>query len=415
MSVLAVLTILPALLYVVLPDFGFTAVYNGRLLPFWYLGGFIFGGIALGLAATRIARAYPQRRQAFAVVAAAGLLIPANVAIFGVNDAPGWVTWNFEGYEGKTVYGEFDALMETVDTLPPGRVMWEHNNDLNGKYGTPMALMLIPYFSPDHPTMEGVFFESSITTPFHFLNQSELSWEPSQPIPGQNYRRLDNSTIDAMERGIAHMAVFDVAYYITVTEEAREKAIDADLEILAEPSPWTIFALPDSDFVDVATRQPVVWAGEESFKDAGLEWYDDVDNLDYWVTADGPENWPRIMEIGERFDFGRRIGAGGTVTDVVVSDTRIEFTTDAIGVPHLVKMSYFSNWEVTEGGEGPFYAMPSLMVVVPDSERVVLQFRRSGVEKLGNLLTLAGLTTLAWFGWQRYRRYRDDPLGIDTP
>lgn len=413
-SVLAVMTLLPAALYALLPTLGFTVVYNGRLLPFWYLGGFIFAGLALGLAVSGIARMYPQRRQAFTSVATVALLVPATVAILGVNDAPGWVTWNFEGYEGKAVYPEYEALMETVDALPPGRVMWEHNNDLNGKYGTPMALMLIPFFSPDHPTMEGVFFESSITTPFHFLNQAETSKEPSQPISGLDYVRLDSDPAVAMSRAIRHLSLYDVRYYISVTEEATQAAADAGLAQVAVSEPWTIFELPPSDFVEVATRQPVVWAGEESFADAGLDWYDNIEAFDYWVTKEGPEDWPRISELDERFDFGERIGAGGTVTDVLVTDDRIEFTTDAIGVPHLVKMSYFTNWDVVEGGEGPYYAMPSLMVVVPDAERVVLQFGRTDVENLGNLLTLAGLGVIAWFGWRRYRRRRDDPLGIDS-
>ena len=94
-----------------------------------------------------------------------------------IHDVPGWVKWNFEGYEGKADYAEYRTLMETVDTLPPGRIMWEANGDMN-KYGTPMALMLFPYWSEGHPSMEGLFFESSLTTPFHFLNASEVSESP---------------------------------------------------------------------------------------------------------------------------------------------------------------------------------------------------------------------------------------------
>lgn len=245
--------------------------------------------------------------------------------------------------------------------------------------------------------MEGVFFESSITTPFHFLNQSEVSRDPSRPVRGLKYAPLD------MERAITHLALYDVEYYISVTDEAADAAAEAGLSQVAQSQPWTIFELPESSFVDVATRRPVVYEGEEPFVDVALDWYDDVRFFDYWVTADGPEDWPRVDDVGDRFDFGTSIPGGGTVSDVVVDDDTISFTTDAVGVPHLVKMSYFPNWTVTEGGEGPYLAAPSLMVVVPTEERVVLQFRPTGVEYLGNLLTLAGLAVVGTWVWRKRR------------
>jgi hypothetical protein len=53
--------------------------------------------------------------------------------------------------------------------------MWEYEGDLQ-RFGTPMALMLLPYFTDGCiGSMEGLYFEASSTTPFHFLNQSALS------------------------------------------------------------------------------------------------------------------------------------------------------------------------------------------------------------------------------------------------
>ena len=56
------------------------------------------------------------------------------------------------GYEGRTAYGEYKALVEQMKSLGAdpdhgcGRAMWENNGD-NGQYGTTMALMLLPYWS----------------------------------------------------------------------------------------------------------------------------------------------------------------------------------------------------------------------------------------------------------------------------
>ena len=409
-SSLLAMMVVPVLLYVLLPVWGITRLYNGRLLPFWFLGGFIFAGIAIGLAVSALSRTYPQRLQALAATSVLALVVPAGVALFGVNDAPGWVSWNFNGYEGKSQHDQYRALMRTVDTLPSGRIMWEHNGEINGVYGTPMALMLLPYWDPEHPTMEGVFFESSISTPFHFLNQSEVSRNPSNPVRGINYRGLN------MDRAIPHLALYDVEYYISVTEEATAAAEEAGLQVVARSEPWTIFALPEADFVDVAGRRPVVYDGEAEFREIALDWYDDITTLDWWVAADGPATWPRIQELDERFEVstlyrGTPASDGeAVVSDVVVTDDRIEFTTNAPGRPHLVKMSYFPNWTVTEGADGPYYAAPSLMIVVPNNERVVLQFQATAVENVGSLLTLSGIALVAAWAWHRRRKRREDAL-----
>ena len=60
-----------------------------------------------------------------------------------------------------------------------GRSFWEYEKEIN-RYGTPMALMLLPHWTDGCiGSMEGLFFEASATTPFHFLTQVELSAAPS--------------------------------------------------------------------------------------------------------------------------------------------------------------------------------------------------------------------------------------------
>lgn len=401
-AVLAAMTTLPFVAYWVLqlPEVDLTVVYNARLLPYWYLGGFIFAGIAIGLAVAGAARWLPQRRQNLSIGAALVLLVMLNLTVAGIHDVPGWVRWNFTGYEGKEVYNEYAGLIREVDRLPPGRVMWEANGDMN-RYGTPMALMLLPYWSEDHPSMEGLYFESSLTTPFHFINASEVSLRPSNPVRGLTYRQLD------IERGVKHLQLYNVDYYVSFTDEATDEARDVGLEQVAEAAPWTVFKVPDSSLVDVASVVPAVYDGDGSFLDASLEWYDDVDNMGRWLVEDGPMTWPRIQSVDERLAFSERPSTA-TVTDVVLEDGRISFHTTAIGVPHLVKVSYFPNW-TAHGADGPFRAAPSLMVVVPTEEDVVLEFARSPAEYVGMVLTVLGIGTavgLVW--WRRRERMRAD-------
>lgn len=399
--VLAAMTALPFIgyWYLQLPDVELTKIYNARLLPYWYLGVFIFAGLALGLGVAALARYLPGRDRWLPIVAASALVLVAGGAIAAIHDVPGWVRWNYTGYEGKAVSTEYRGLMEAVDELPPGRIMWEANSDM-GRYGTPMALMLLPYWSEGHPSMEGLFFESSLTTPFHFLNASEVSRRPSNPVRGLDYRGLD------FERGVPHLQLYNVDYYIAWTEDAAGLARTAGLDEVAAPAPWTIFRLPESSLIDVAAYIPSVYEGDESFLDASLAWYDDFGNMDRWMVEDGPVDWPRIESVTDRLLLDAPYDLTGVeVTDVRLDDHRISFTTNAIGVPHLIKVSYFPAWRV-DGAEGPFRASPSLMVVVPTQEDVVLEFANGVPENAGMLLSSAMLLGLAGWGALRIRRRR---------
>jgi hypothetical protein len=319
-------------------------------------------------------------------------------AALSMHDLPGWVKWNYEGYEGKQVWSEYENLMETMDELPDGRIMWEANSEMN-KYGTPMSLMLFPFWSEGHQSMEGVFFESSLTTPFHFLNAAEVSERPSNPVRGLNYHGMD------FDRGTKHLAVYDVEYYVSYTEEARLAAEEQGLTVLAEPSPWTIFALPEAHRIDVASMEPVVWAGEDDFVDAALEWYDDVENLDSWLVEDGPSQWRRVTSVDDRLVDQKPYTSGGDVVVTMFEDHEVSFTTTAVGVPHLIKVSYFPNWTV-DGADGVYRVAPSLMLVVPTQSEVTLQFENRWVENLGMALTAVTVLGLGVYGVVSWRRRR---------
>ena len=65
--------------------------------------------------------------------------------------------------------------------------MWEYNSTMNN-YGTPDALTILPYWTNGCiGSMEGLYYEASATTPFHFIDQSELSLQPSDPMVGLPY------------------------------------------------------------------------------------------------------------------------------------------------------------------------------------------------------------------------------------
>jgi hypothetical protein len=364
------------------------------------LAGYLFAGIAVGLVVVHVARRARDRRIALVVGSGLAALAFVVVALVGMAQIPGWVRWNYTGYEGKEPFAEYQGLMTAIDELPDGRVLWEANGDMN-RYGTPMALMLTPYWTESsHPSMEGLYFESSITTPFHFLNAAEVSQKPSNPVRGLDYNNFN------FERALDHLPVYDIRYYVSFTPEATEAASAMpEFTQLVTAEPWTVFELPESSLVDVATTVPVVYDGPD-FVDAALAWYDRTDELDLWLVDDGPPAWPRMSDPEASLTgLGSPIAQAGEVSAVELENHRIAFDTTAVGVPHLVKVSDFPNW-TAEGAEGPYRAAPSLMVVIPTEEHVEITFERTWDEQLGLALTAGGLLLAASWPLIQRRRHR---------
>ncbi|NCZ56171.1 MAG: hypothetical protein EBY86_05930 [Acidimicrobiia bacterium] len=347
----------------------------------------------------------------------------------------GWARWNFTGYEGKNAYGEYRALIETMKQIGEdprygcGRALWENNGETN-KYGTTMGLMLLPHWTDGCiGSMEGLFFEASATTPYHFIAAAAMSKQSSNPV--RELRYDDNKAA----LGVRYLQELGVRYYMGFTPEAvREASAQPALREIARSGPWVIYQVEASDLVVPLTKQPVVIAGaaeqdvavghagdaKERWLEVGTSWFQNPNDWVALPAADGPDEWQRITtridldrRIGEPGESGRRVDivvpnetitqtnlAPVVVSDVVQGRSSVSFSVDTVGVPVLVRTSYFPNWNVS-GATGPYRVAPNMMVVVPTSNDVRLSFGWSFLDIFAYVLTIAGIVVLV--RWRRRR------------
>lgn len=351
------------------------------------------------------------------------------------NYVPSWAKWNFSGYDGKDsngeyykpAYPEFESVIEMLDntgrTLGCGRVMWEYEKELD-RFGTPMALMRAPSLTRGcMASMEGLYFESSATVPYHFLNQRELSLTGSAPM-----REMPYAAALDVPSGINKMQLMGVKYYLAVSPQAQQQAsYDARLTLVASvpaapdaagaSRTWNLYEIADTEIVTPLSYLPNVMTDEKSIqtwrdgkvgkkhsaREAWLEnalaWYDDAGRYDVPLAASGPSGWPRVSTA---LDSTQRVPVEpARVTYIATGDDRITFKVDRVGVPVVVKASYFPNWKVS-GASGPYRVTPNQMVVVPTSETVSLHYGYSLVDYLSGLGTLVGLGAVVWI-WRRDR------------
>ena len=72
-----------------------------------------------------------------------------------------------------------------------------------------------------------------------------------------------------------------------------------------------------------------------------------------------------------------------------INEEEIKFTTNCIGKPHLVKISYFPNWHV-EGAAKVYMVSPAFMLVYPEQDTVRLYYANTPSDWAGIAVTIVG-------------------------
>ena len=433
------MAVIAAVLFVLAPE---GRLWNARVLPFWYLSLYMLAAVALAEGGTAFAQAFaanpqapsPRLVRAAPLVAAGAVFLFVGLPLGAVPDwvpaptttdtsfIPSWAKWNYSGYERKEAYPEYRAVIDTMQQVGQthgcGRAHWEYESALD-KFGTPMALMLLPYWTDGCiGSMEGLYFESSATTPYHFLSAGELSKAPSNPQRDLPYRALD------VAAGVQHLKMLGSRYYLAFSPEAIVQADQhPDLHLVATTGRWRVYEVSGSELVTPLAFMPAVVEnlprGDRPWLDISVNWYMDANAHDLPLAQSGPEEWPRVKirdvvsptdQIGSEVAVDkpqRRPVPGTSVTNIKTSDNSISFDVDKPGSPVLVKASYFPNWKV-DGAKGPWRVTPNLMVVEPTSNHVTLTYGRTVGDLLGILLTLAGLAAVVYLA-------RQGPVDLDGP
>jgi hypothetical protein len=291
--------------------------------------------------------------------------------------------------------------------------VWEDHPD-SKPYGTKMALMLLPFWTDGCiASMEGLFFEASGSTPYHFLTAGAMTLKGSTPVRRLRYVRND------AEVGVEYAQALGVRYVMLRTPEAIAQADEQpELTPIAESGPWRVFLLEDTSIVEPLDVQPVVvdlpdGDARERFLELGTSWFQNQDDWAAMPATDGPDDWQRIgvavdasqqqenrVDVVEPVEEIEPVELDPiTVSGVEIEQQSVEFDVSEPGVPVLVRVSYFPNWNV-DGAEGPYRIGPNQMVVVPTDTHVKLSYGRSKSDLGFSVLTLIGLAGAVLLRWR---------------
>lgn len=435
-------------------------LWNARVLPFWFLSLYLLAGLAVA----ELYAIAAERFASFAVTLRAALLpgpllvlvlaliwvgfplriLPGEHATasgeykwLGIPQKtqsfiPDWINWNYTGYQAgcgtkgvqipsdasacsKTRWSEYTQIVAELEKISKtygcGNVMWEYQSQMNN-YGTPDALTILPYWTNGCiGSMEGLYYEASATTPFHFINQSELSLQPSDPMVGLPYASSPD-----VKLGVQHLQMLGVKYYMALnTQLQQQAAADPNLRQIATLGPfdinysgntggptgvqtqyWKLYLVLNSPRVHPLADQPVVMKGlnnssQPKWLGVMTTWYDNPSYWDVYLAATGPKSWARVPYDDLNVPVVHEPAT--TVSHVVEHNASLSFNVSRTGVPVVVTVSYFPNWQVS-GAKGVYRVSPNLMVVVPTSHHVRMWYGYTPVDYEGWILTILALVGL---------------------
>lgn len=368
-------------LYRIAPALGIVDV---RFLPFAQVFAGIAGAVGISFLLNRIRAQWLIAPGVFCAVAAmVGALSDYTMER---------VVFNYSGFESKPLWPAFSRVCrDLAGTVADPRVVYEHS-PLHRRAGGIRAFELLPLFAGRN-TLEGVYLQSSLSSPFVFYIQSEISEIPSSPFQQYNYSRVNP------ERAIEHLRLFNARHLVAVTDALKGRLNRVPgLRLTSIHPPYALFEIAASPnrYVTPLKYAPIP-APLNGWRNLAWDWFRFSDlEVPLIFMKEPPHPLLKLFNAPRQPDTWRTLPKK-PLPDVeparvqeTIGQDYIEIQTPYLNHPHLVRVSFHPSWKA-QGADGPYLVSPAFMLVYPKTHRVRISFRAGWNDRLGALLSLLGL------------------------
>jgi len=324
------------------------------------------------------------------------------IIIFSATNGDNWFRHNNRGYEGSPGYQQFMNINnylrnsyknEFSDPLNAPRVAYE-KADGYGIYGGDRVFESLCYFS-GRQTLEGIHYASSVASKFTAFLQTEFSRDIKTPTSAIFSHINFNNLPD-------HFDLYNISQIILLTDITK-KAAEASPFLTKEKDfgKLSLFRYINSKdcYVEIPKIRPVLYSGDDwvsaFYQKFKIKSSDILFVPEHFVKNQDDRNCFQepTVEILNSDIYREAIISDLSDTSIKtrLDHLEIRFTTNKIGVPHLIKVSYFPNWKVT-GANGIYPISPHFMIVIPRQREIILTYGYTCWDVAGILIS--GITVL---------------------
>ena len=417
---LALLAIICGLFVLLLPS---QAVFNMRFAPYWNLLRLVFTGVG----AAWLVRVGFAARRPFAAIGVASALVGVVTFVIAWNSATlpfeqrttsgegdwavttssRWIigpertvtvdqqvqSLSFAGIERGPHAAELVELVAMLRRVAGqygcGRLAYEF--EPLSRFGSLYDLQLLPSETDGCISVVNGLVTGSPVSNLQFVAESSWSIRPERYFPDLPYEAGPD-----LDVGVRYMRELGASYFLTIEASIADGARQTEgLQEVGTVGPWVLFRVEGARLVEPLAAQPIVDTAldaKDTWADASMQWFIATDPSLRRFSPAGPSTWQRArwQDAGAPLPAGAEGDASVQVTDVVVGDESVRFHVDKVGVPMVVRMSWYPTWQA-QGADGPWRVAPNWMVVVPTSNDVVLQVESGAMETFASVVTVLGL------------------------
>ncbi len=303
-----------------------------------------------------------------------------------------WAKSNYAGFESKALWKPFQAINRFLKGgVADARVVYEHSTRNLGA-GTVRAFENLPLFS-GRSTLEGVYIQGSLSVPFIFYLQSEMSQKPSTPIPDYSYSRFN------LKKAHEHLKLFNVGQVILSEPDTVKAARESPLfDFEGRFGPWEVYRVAGNTgrYVEPITQKPVM-VSTKGWRKRSYKWFRLGDLSVPLVFKDNVDQTDQgrfhVLETPALDKLPKTPLNHDPHIQEVVREEEILIHGAQPEKPLLIKISYHPNWKV-EGADHIYLASPAFMLIYPQKAQVRLYYGRTWPDYLGALLSLMAILFL---------------------
>ncbi|KPA17069.1 repeat-containing protein [Candidatus Magnetomorum sp. HK-1] len=316
--------------------------------------------------------------------------------ILGNENAQNWYIYNFKGYENTTGYEDLKAITNYLkktakhDPMNAPRVGYEKCNRY-GPYGGDRVFESLFLFSGRN-TLEGIHYSSSIASKFLAFLQTEFSKDIKTPTS------YILSKVDPKAAAL-HMSMYNISQLIILSPAIKD-AFGASpfFKHEIDINNFSVYRLKKSvpGYISPLKYLPILYTGKNWLEKFYQDWFKYPEQSKVYFVPDHYVHHPDDRAVFQAQSENLTIKPdylkqaitipASPVVKTSLQQLEIKFETSAIGIPHLIRVSYFPNWDVL-GAHGVYPVTPHFMLVIPRSSKVTLTYSHCIWEKIGWCIT----------------------------